>query len=175
MEEEALRVATLAVQRDSEGRLEDAANLYEEVVRLLTATRSFGDVAKQYETRARVLRLQIFEKKSLQQGGPSSLEERLQQLRGGRESDVVTAAKAAPVVFLSSDDESEGTKVKKLVEQARAEAALEGGAVAPRDIDSDDDGDDDDDDDDEEDAMALAVKAREQMLAAKAAIRMGKR
>lgn len=174
--EEASRKARLAVQRDGEGRMEEAASLYEEALRLIRAlpnAATLEAVCKEYETRARVLRLKLFEH-TMHKKSPS-VESRLRELRNGKESEV---AQPSVVLAFDDDDESEDTKTRKLLEMVQAEVRLEGihdGNDVDDVNDPKHDDDDDDEDSDSDDAISLAVKAKEKVLAARAAARLNKK
>lgn len=128
MEALALQAAQLAVQRDGEGRLEEAVQQYEECVRLLGAAGKAEQMAalcSEYTMRARLLMLRIFQQKG---AAPAPLSERLKELRGGKDSPV----ESGRVVFTAEEEEEdEDEQSRKLVAQLQAELALEGEDMPP--------------------------------------------
>jgi hypothetical protein len=168
MEEEALRCARLAVQRDFEGRLPEAVELYSECLALLGNSPRHADVVKEYTTRCRLLKLRIFEQ---QKNRAPDLAERLKELRGGKDSPV--SRTSAPLI-VSSDSEDEDTKAQKLLEQVKGEVDLEGGGSCEQEEREEQKESSSCSDKDEDDELAIAVKAKERALKEKAKKRLGR-
>lgn len=158
--EEALNEARLAVSLDASGRSQEAITHYRTAAALLGAVGVLPDKQSEYELRARLLALRVFEAERVQ----PSQEARLRALRDGRDGPVSANHRCAPVEQDDDGDEGdEDAQVEQLLGQVQSELALEGGAdgaaAASPTLSSSSEADDDESDERLR-AMARAEKER---------------
>ncbi len=125
MERLALEAAQLAVQRDGQGRFEEAVAEYDKCVTLLVSCNKpeFSGLIGDYSLRSRLLKLRLFEQNK---DKPPSASDRLRELRGGKDSPV-PAGKLVLQEEADDDDADEEEQSRRILAQVQAELALEAG------------------------------------------------